>query len=229
MYKRQPFRPDTSSVAEPSTFVSSSDIALTITDSPPLATPLSPSVVDLRATVASLTTTVSSSVIDASATIVPLSDVIVQSETVRLPTRESSEPYDYCSAAPTTSLSTTTDFDDSTCATATVSPATGSTQLDPLAPSFVPASVSTSPSVFVSDPIVDTCYGEFELSEDTQLKVPVSPLNVSEIELPDHVNDLFLQTVESLDLPYETIKGLKQLLHDHRETCLLYTSPSPRE
>ena len=30
-----PFRPDTSSVAEPSTFVNSSDIALTITDSPP--------------------------------------------------------------------------------------------------------------------------------------------------------------------------------------------------
>ena len=43
-------------------------------------------------------------------------------------------------------------------------------------------------------------------------------MNASEIELPDHVNDLFLQTVEGLYLPYETIKGLKQLLHDHRET-----------
>ena len=114
-------------------------------------------------------------------------------------------------------MSTTADFDGSTCATATVSPATGSTQLDPLAPSFAPESVIASP-IFVSDSIVDNCYDECELSEDTQLKVPVSPLNASEMELPDHVNDLFLQTVEGLDLPHETIKGLKQLLHDHRET-----------
>ena len=48
--------------------------------------------------------------------------------------------------------------------------------------------------------------------------MPVSLSNTSEMELPDHVNDLFLQTVEDLDLPHETIKGLKQLLHDHRET-----------
>ena len=134
------------------------------------------------------------------------SDIIVQSETVRLPTRESSEPYACCSVAPTTSLFTTTDFDDSTCATATVSPATGSAQLDPLAPSFSPASVSASPSIFVSDSIVDHCYDECELFEDTQLKVPVLPLNANEMELPDHVNDLFLQTVEGLDLPHETIK-----------------------
>ena len=46
----------------------------------------------------------------------------------------------------------------------------------------------------------------------------MSPSDTREIELPDHVNDLFLQTVEGLDLPHETIKGLKQLLHDHRET-----------
>ena len=115
-------------------------------------------------------------------------------------------------------MSTTTDFDGSTCATATVSPATGSTLLDPLAPSFSPASVITSPSIFVSDSIVDNCCDECELSEDTQLKVPVSPSDTREIELPDHVNDLFLQAVEGLDLPHETIKGLKQLLHDHRET-----------
>ena len=128
------------------------------------------------------------------------------------------QPYDCCSVAPTTSLSTTTDFDDSTCATATVSPATGSTQLDPLAPSFAPVSVSASPSIFVNDSIVDNCCDEYELSGDTQLKVPVSLSDTREMELPDHVNDLFLQTVEDLDLPHETIKGLKQLLHDHRET-----------
>ena len=70
-----PCRHDTTSVTEPSTFVSSSDIALTITDSSPLTTPLSPSVVDLRATVASPTTTVSSSIIDASPTVVTSSDL----------------------------------------------------------------------------------------------------------------------------------------------------------
>jgi len=104
------------------------------------------------------------------------------------------------------------------CATATVSPAFDSVQLDPLAPAFAPASVIAFPSVFISDSVVDNCCDEYELSEDTQLKVPVSPSDAREIELPDHVNDLFLQTVEGLDLPYETIKGLKQLLHDHRET-----------
>jgi len=213
-----PSRPDTSSVAEPSTFVNSSDISLTITDSSPSITALSSSVVDLCATAASATTTVSSSVSDASAATVTSSDIVVPSETVRLPTRRSSEPYDYCSAASTTSLSTTTDLGDSTCATATVSPATDSVQLDPLAPSFVPASVIASPSVFISDSVVSNCYDEYELSEDTQLKVAVSSWDTREVELPDHVNDLFLQTVEGLDLPHNTIKGLKQLLYDHRET-----------
>jgi len=162
-----PSRPDTSSVAELSTFASSSDIALTITDSPPSVTTLSPSVFDSCATATSVTTFVSSSVIDASATTVTSSDSVARSETVRLPTRESSEPYDYCSATPTTSLSDTTDFDDSTCATATVSPAFDSVQLDPLAPSFAPASVIASPSVFISDSIVNNCCDEYELSEDT--------------------------------------------------------------
>ena len=170
------------------------------------------------ATAASATTTISSSVIDASAATVTSSDIVVTSETVRLPARESSEPYDYCSAAPTTSLATTTDLDDTACATATVSPATDSVQLDPLAPSFVPASVIASPSVFVSDSVVNNCYDEYELSEGTQLKVPVSSLDTREVELPDHVDDLFLQTVEGLDLPHDTIKGFKQLLYDHRET-----------
>jgi len=200
-----PSRSDTSPTAEPSTFVSSSDISLTITDPFPSVTTLSPSVVDLCATAASATTVTSS-------------DIVVLSETVRLPARESSEPYDYCSAAPTTSSSTTIDLDDSACATATVSPASDSVQLDPLAPSFVPASVIASPSVFTSDSVVNNCRDEYELSEDTQLKVPVSPSDTREVELPDHVNDLFLQTVEGLDLPHETIKGLKQLLHDYRET-----------
>ena len=70
----------------------------------------------------------------------------------------------------------------------------------------------------VSDSVVNNFYDEYELSEGTQLKVPVSSLDTREVELPDHVDDLFLQTVEGLDLPHDTIKGLKQLLYDHRET-----------
>ena len=45
----------------------------------------------------------------------------------------------------------------------------------------------------------------------------MSSLDTKEVELPDHVNDLFLQTVEGLDLPYDTVEGLKTL-YDHRET-----------
>ena len=56
------------------------------------------------------------------------------------------------------------------------------------------------------------------LSDGTQLKVPVSSSDTKEVELPDHVNDLFLQTVEGLDLPDDTVKGLKALLYDHCET-----------
>jgi len=35
------------------------------------------------------------------------------------------------------------------------------------------------------------------------------------MELPDHVNDLFLQTVEGLDLPHDTVEGVKALLFGH--------------
>jgi len=92
-------------------------------------------------------------------------------------------------------------------------------QLDPLAPSFVPASVTASPSIFISDSVINNdCYDEYKLSEGTQLKVPVSSSDTKEVELPDHVNDLFLQTVEGLDLPRDTVEGLKKLLYDHRET-----------
>jgi len=111
------------------------------------------------------------------------------------------------------------------CATATVSPASVSVQLDPLAPSFVPASIIVSPSVFLGDSVVENNVNdEYELLEGTQLKVPVSSSAAKELELPDHVNDLFLQTVEGLDLPYDTVEGLKKLLYDHRETFALSSS-----
>ena len=60
-------------------------------------------------------------------------------------------------------------------ATATVSPTSDSVQLDPLAPSFVPASGIVSPSVFVSDSVVENNLNdEYQLLDGTQLKVPVS-------------------------------------------------------
>jgi len=59
---------------------------------------------------------------------------------------------------------------------------------------------------------------EFELDEETQLKVPVPSPNPKEFELPEHVNVLFLQAVEGVHLPADTVHGLKLLLHDHRDT-----------
>jgi len=164
-----PSRSHTSSTAEPSTFVNSSNISLTTADSSFSTTALSMSVVDLFTAAAAVTTTVSSSsVIDVS--VVTTTSSVVPSETVRLPARESSGPCNYCSAAPTTSSSTTTDLDDSTCAAVTVSPASDSVQLDPLAPSFVPASVIVSPSVFVSDSVVENNLNdEYELLEGRPL------------------------------------------------------------
>jgi len=44
---------------------------------------------------------------------------------------------------------------------------------------------------------------EFELDGETQLKVPAPPLK--ELELPEHVNVLFLQTVEDINLPEDTV------------------------
>ena len=170
---------------------------------------LSPSVVELCAA-ARATTTVTTSATIATSSVVP-------SGIVRLPARESSGPRDCCSVVTTTvSSSTTTDLDDSPCATATVSPAFDPCQLDPLAPPFVSTSVVASPSVFANDSVVNSdYYDECELSDETQLKVPVSSSDTKEVELPDHVNDLFLQTVEGLDLHHDTVEGVKALLFDH--------------
>jgi len=60
--------------------------------------------------------------------------------------------------------------------------------------------------------------GKFELDEDTQLKVVPPGPGLTDFELPEHVNVLFLQTIEGVDLPDETVQGLKVLLHDHQDT-----------
>ena len=83
-----PSRSHTSSTAEPSTFVNSSNISLTTADSSFSTTALSMSVVDLFTAAAAVTTTVSSSsVIDVS--VVTTTSSVVPSETVHLPARES--------------------------------------------------------------------------------------------------------------------------------------------
>jgi len=62
------------------------------------------------------------------------------------------------------------------------------------------------------------------LDEETQVKVPASPPSLEELELPEHVNVLFLQTVEDIDLPQDTIQGLKSLLYDHRDTVASFST-----
>ena len=59
---------------------------------------------------------------------------------------------------------------------------------------------------------------QFELQEETQLKVPAPSPNLEELELPEHVDVVFLQTVEAVDLAEDTVQGLKSLLCDHRDT-----------
>jgi len=59
---------------------------------------------------------------------------------------------------------------------------------------------------------------EFELDNETQLKMPMPSPGPKKSELPEHVNVLFLQTVEDIDLPEDTVQGLKSLLFDHRDT-----------
>ena len=48
--------------------------------------------------------------------------------------------------------------------------------------------------------------------------MPAPLPSLKELELPEHVNVLFLQTVDEIDLPQDTVQGLKLLLYDHRDT-----------
>ena len=122
-----------------------------------------------------------------------------------------------------------------------------STHLDPFATLFtprfasIPPSTTTHPSVSVLLPVDSTSFTdphpsavdedasrfgefsrgrppEFELDGETQLKVPAPPPSLKELELPEQVDVLFLQTVEDIDPPEDTVQGLKSLLYDHRDT-----------
>jgi len=57
---------------------------------------------------------------------------------------------------------------------------------------------------------------EFSLDEETKLKVIGSTPVEIDCELPEHVNVLFVKTLEDVELSSETTAGLKQLHYDHR-------------
>ena len=85
------------------------------------------------------------------------------------------------------------------------------------APAHCHAMVQTSESVTPQDRPPD-----FDFSV-TELKSVVDPggsrpEQTMEVELPDHLTVLFCQTVEGADLSHDTVKELKTLLHDHRDT-----------
>jgi len=83
-------------------------------------------------------------------------------------------------------------------------------------PTVVPDPYAVDGEVSRCDEFASGRPPEFELDGETRLKVPAS--SPKEMELPEHVNVLFLQTVEDIDLPQDTVQGLKSLLYDHRDT-----------
>lgn len=58
---------------------------------------------------------------------------------------------------------------------------------------------------------------EIAVNEQTQVKFSPEP-EIAEIELPEHVNVLYIDTLENTDFPEEITDGLKQVLYDHMET-----------
>jgi len=96
--------------------------------------------------------------------------------------------------------------------------------IDPLS-QFVPpahchAMVRTSESVTPQDrpPDFDSSVTELKSVVDTSGSHCEQTI---EVELPEHLNVLFCQTVEGADLSHDTVKELKTLLYDHRDTFAL--------
>jgi len=59
---------------------------------------------------------------------------------------------------------------------------------------------------------------EYELDEETQLKVVDTGPTKPDLDLPGHVSALYVKTLDEVDLPNETTVGLKRFLLDHQET-----------
>ena len=101
--------------------------------------------------------------------------------------------------------------------------------LDPAAPIFTPHSAQSQPSVIHSHPpctpstnFLDhsppqtTVHTANDTSDDSETFVKAA--TDTEIELPEHVNILFLQTVEQNNLSSDVSHGLVELLKDHSDT-----------
>ena len=80
---------------------------------------------------------------------------------------------------------------------------------DPVRPQDIPPDRSTN-----LDRQTDSDETHLKFVDDEILMLRTKPDN----ELPEHVNVLFLKTLEDVDLNPETQEGLKQLLSDHRDT-----------
>ena len=96
----------------------------------------------------------------------------------------------------------------------------------PLNHSVVPALADETPALCIDQsvaveslPLVGTFSqeGETETLGSEQTQVKFSP-ELNELELPEHVNVLYIETLENTDFPQEITDGLKQVLYDHRET-----------
>jgi len=84
-------------------------------------------------------------------------------------------------------------------------------------PTVVRSPVDPDPNPAAVDEEVPVI-GEFELDEETQLKVVPPGPDSTDFQLTKHVNVLILQTIEGVDLANETVQGLKVSLRDHQDT-----------
>ena len=97
----------------------------------------------------------------------------------------------------------------------TATPQSASSHLD----DFVsPATSSPDCIIFAADASSQNEPIEYKLDDETQLKVVDPVPTKADFDLPDHVNVLYVRTLEEVDLPNETTVGLKRLLLDHQET-----------
>jgi len=61
---------------------------------------------------------------------------------------------------------------------------------------------------------------QFNLNDETQPKVVKPSAATTDFDMPDHVNALFVKTLEDVDLPDKTANDLKLLLRDHQGTLV---------
>jgi len=80
------------------------------------------------------------------------------------------------------------------------------------------ATSSPDCNIFAADAFSQNEPIEYELDEKTQLKIVDPGPTKPDLDLPGHVNALYVKTLDEVDLPNETTVGLKRFLLDHQET-----------